>query len=555
MMMMCCMGDCSHHRRTDEQTDRFATTASRTKFGTRPPPLSAWLAHSASFCLGAAAAASAGILLLRSSSESRPAAAIPAKAASGVGAIVGGERRTRGDGGDNAVVVSGTARPLAATAATAICDMLPSPPVRIFVPNDDLAIAYDSRTKNPLYVVERLVVVRDDAVDRASSSSSSSSRQLRSGMRFREEKSLCPNHRSRNSDYRGSGYDRGHLAPAADFAVAARDDDDDDDDDNDNDNDDGGGDVSGRGRRRRGRMDDTFALTNVSPQVPRFNRTTWLRLEEFVRREARRGLQAEEGGGGKSESEANEANEGGRRSRGETWVVTGPLWLPRHYPPSAKNDDGAGGGGGAAFRYSYVGIGRPPSLVAVPTHFYKVVVVIDDPPPGEPSSEGGEGGGDADATTAGAPASLRRFAAFVLPNSDPAAGDGATPDRRGMRLADHVVRLTDLEAVTGIEFFPGLFGSYVNDGTDDVPVRKAIADALTNEVIVRRLRGGRGGQDGVDGGRWGGGGGRRGSCAIILPSRFGIFARITKTALSFSVFKLPRLLYMLIPVCAQLHYA
>jgi DNA/RNA endonuclease G (NUC1) len=318
-----------------------------------------------------------------------------------VGAIVGGERRTRGDGGDNAVVVSGTARPLAATAATAICDMLPSPPVRIFVPNDDLAIAYDSRTKNPLYVVERLVVVRDDAVDRASSSSSSSSRQLRSGMRFREEKSLCPNHRSRNSDYRGSGYDRGHLAPAADFAVAARDDDDDDDNDNDNDDGGGGGDVSGRGRRRRGRMDDTFALTNVSPQVPRFNRTTWLRLEEFVRREARRGLQAEEGGGGKSESEANEANEGGRRSRGETWVVTGPLWLPRHYPPSAKNDDGAGGGGGGAFRYSYEGIGRPPSLVAVPTHFYKVVVVIDDPPPGEPSSEGGAGGGDAHAPTGG----------------------------------------------------------------------------------------------------------------------------------------------------------
>ena len=32
-------------------------------------------------------------------------------------------------------------------------------------------------------------------------------------------------------------------------------------------------------------IDDTFTQTNVSSQVPRFNRMIWLRLKEFVRRE------------------------------------------------------------------------------------------------------------------------------------------------------------------------------------------------------------------------------------------------------------------------------
>ncbi|WP_116125063.1 DNA/RNA non-specific endonuclease [Lewinella sp. IMCC34183] len=55
------------------------------------------------------------------------------------------------------------------------------------------------------------------------------------------------------ADYRGSGYDRGHLAPFADFAW------------NDT------------------LADATFYLSNVSPQARQFNQGVWRELEELVR--------------------------------------------------------------------------------------------------------------------------------------------------------------------------------------------------------------------------------------------------------------------------------
>jgi endonuclease G len=55
------------------------------------------------------------------------------------------------------------------------------------------------------------------------------------------------------SDYRGSGYDRGHLAPAADMKWSER------------------------------AMDESFLLSNMSPQDPAFNRGIWRLLEEKVR--------------------------------------------------------------------------------------------------------------------------------------------------------------------------------------------------------------------------------------------------------------------------------
>lgn len=56
------------------------------------------------------------------------------------------------------------------------------------------------------------------------------------------------------ADYRGSGYDRGHLAPAADFKWSGR------------------------------AMSETFFMSNMSPQKPSFNRDIWSRLEAQVRR-------------------------------------------------------------------------------------------------------------------------------------------------------------------------------------------------------------------------------------------------------------------------------
>jgi endonuclease G, mitochondrial len=55
------------------------------------------------------------------------------------------------------------------------------------------------------------------------------------------------------SDYKGSGYDRGHLAPAADMKYNSL------------------------------AMLESFYMSNMSPQDPSFNRGIWRRLEETIR--------------------------------------------------------------------------------------------------------------------------------------------------------------------------------------------------------------------------------------------------------------------------------
>lgn len=56
-----------------------------------------------------------------------------------------------------------------------------------------------------------------------------------------------------NADYETSGYDRGHLAPAEDMGWSKK------------------------------TMAESFYYSNMSPQVPAFNRGVWKRLEELVR--------------------------------------------------------------------------------------------------------------------------------------------------------------------------------------------------------------------------------------------------------------------------------
>lgn len=55
------------------------------------------------------------------------------------------------------------------------------------------------------------------------------------------------------ADYKGSGFDRGHLAPAADMAWSLK------------------------------SAHDSFLMSNMSPQAPSFNRVIWKLLEEAVR--------------------------------------------------------------------------------------------------------------------------------------------------------------------------------------------------------------------------------------------------------------------------------
>lgn len=67
-----------------------------------------------------------------------------------------------------------------------------------------------------------------------------------------------PEPRAHHQDYTRSGYDRGHLAPAADFS------------------------------RSLELMRSTFLLSNVAPMTPRLNRGPWKRTEDETRRLARK---------------------------------------------------------------------------------------------------------------------------------------------------------------------------------------------------------------------------------------------------------------------------
>ena len=71
---------------------------------------------------------------------------------------------------------------------------------------------------------------------------------------FRPDPDLPPGQRAELVDYKNSGYDRGHLAPAADMA------------------------------RDHQTMSESFLLSNMAPQVGiGFNRGIWKKLEEKVR--------------------------------------------------------------------------------------------------------------------------------------------------------------------------------------------------------------------------------------------------------------------------------
>lgn len=89
---------------------------------------------------------------------------------------------------------------------------------------------------------------------------------------FRPDPDLAPNIRAELSDYRRSGFDRGHLAPAGDMQWSEQ------------------------------AMSESFLLSNMAPQVGvGFNQGIWKTLEEKVRQWA--------------------------RSRGELYIMTGPIYI------------------------------------------------------------------------------------------------------------------------------------------------------------------------------------------------------------------------------------
>jgi endonuclease G len=70
---------------------------------------------------------------------------------------------------------------------------------------------------------------------------------------FREDPEIPAQFRATLKDYTGAGYDRGHMAPAADFMYDA------------------------------GLISESFFMTNMMPQVPGNNRGIWKYLEEMTR--------------------------------------------------------------------------------------------------------------------------------------------------------------------------------------------------------------------------------------------------------------------------------
>ncbi|KAG2436045.1 hypothetical protein HYH02_011756 [Chlamydomonas schloesseri] len=246
---------------------------------------------------------------------------------------------------------------------------------------DGYVAAYDYRTRNPKWVAEHITPA------------SWSGEANRERSDFFPDPEVDPRFSAKLSDYRGSGYDRGHMAPAANHKDSQK------------------------------AMDQTFSLVNISPQAGKgFNRDYWARFERFVK-------------------ELTDV-------AGNVYVITGPLWLPTQQ----QADDAAaaaGGAGGAAnggssskWTLTHDWIGKPPGLVAVPTHYYKVVLA---------DTRGDSG--DAKQPPRGNKQPLPRgtvgVGAFVMPN---APIDPRTP------LSAYVVPLEDLEQVAGTSFFPELLG-------------------------------------------------------------------------------------------------
>lgn len=128
--------------------------------------------------------------------------------------------------------------------------------------SDSFAVLYSGRSKTPLVVVERLNRQQvDDADERRTNE-------------FFPDPRLPASERAYLDDYKGSGFDRGHMSAAGNAPTPNA-------------------------------MAQTFALSNMVPQDPTHNRKVWSKVEADTRKYA-------------------------RRASGDVFVYTGPLFDPGH---------------------------------------------------------------------------------------------------------------------------------------------------------------------------------------------------------------------------------
>ena len=149
------------------------------------------------------------------------------------------------------------------------------------------AVMHSEKSHTPIYVAEKLN--KEMLLDAQGNE--------RTDL-FYEEARLPQAERSQLEDYRGSGFDRGHMAPAGDMATEES-------------------------------MAQSFSLANVVPQAPINNRKAWAKIEKDTRKYV-------------------------MRAAGDVYVITGPVfdgtphaiggnkvWVPTHlfkliYDPSAQ---------------------------------------------------------------------------------------------------------------------------------------------------------------------------------------------------------------------------
>lgn len=121
------------------------------------------------------------------------------------------------------------------------------------------AILYSGQRKTPVFVAQRLNRGMLEAA-----------RSIKRTDRFYEEARLPERERARLSDYRGSGFDRGHMAPAGDMHDETS-------------------------------MAQSFSLANIVPQNARHNRGAWSKIEQDTRKYV-------------------------QRAQGDVYIFTGPVY-------------------------------------------------------------------------------------------------------------------------------------------------------------------------------------------------------------------------------------
>lgn len=120
-------------------------------------------------------------------------------------------------------------------------------PVADFLRNQAYVSAYDRRLRHPIWTAEHLTA---ESIRRPPGTEVNRAQSI-----FAEDPRIPAAFRSTNSDYFRSGYDRGHMVPAADAKTS------------------------------QAAMNETFYLSNIAPQVgPGMNRDYWAYTEDFVRR-------------------------------------------------------------------------------------------------------------------------------------------------------------------------------------------------------------------------------------------------------------------------------